>query len=80
MFAIVNNNRVTSSKSSSTGPRNFEKDTTAGFWDCLVTLSKILKAEIIDAGAKFGLLNAAGLPLIAPYSTTTWNIKYKYLS
>lgn len=73
ILAIANNTGVAASTSESLlyGPLNFEKDTTADFKDCLVTLSKILRAETTEAGLKFGLLNVSGLPSIAPYSTTT---------
>lgn len=72
IFAIVNSTGAAASDLSSLfGPFNLVKDTTVGFWDCLVILSRILKAETTDAEVKFGLLNATGLPLIAPYSTTT---------
>lgn len=70
-MAIFNNTEVAASESS-LGQLNFEKDTTAEILDnFLVVLSRILKADTIDAAVKFGPLNVAGHPLIAPYSTTT---------
>lgn len=70
-LAINNKMGVAASKFSSSGPVYFEKDTTAGFLGCLVTLSKMFKAEPIDAALKLRLLKLFELPSIAPYSTTT---------
>jgi hypothetical protein len=72
IFAIANSTGDAASVSLfKFGPLNLLKDVTVAFLEFLVALSRTFKATTIGDAVKFGLLNEAGLPSIAPYSIIT---------
>lgn len=72
IFAIVNSTGDAASVSSfKFGPLNLLNEVTVALLDSLVALSKTFKAAMTGDAVKFELLNEAGLPSIAPYSTIT---------